>query len=256
MGRLTPEKMSFSGPTWGGLYPRPPHFYRNARNLILTYETALEPVLDLLPEEVEPLSDKPRMILWFQDTPFSTFGAHQAAYGFIECQFRGKPFMFEAFLWVTSESAMAAGREFWGDSKKLADVSLELVKEEIVAKLERPAGSMIASARMRLERWADESELPQFPGLCLKYIPSAERDQSPAVLQLVVDDFSGGPALGSDGRQEIYAGPATVDFGPEGALDPIASLKPIGPVQALYTVMNFELDFGTILKDYNDPSRG
>lgn len=256
MGNLTPEKMAFSGPTWGALYPEPPHFYRGAKNLIFTYQVNAESVLDLLPEDVEPASATPTIVLWFQDTPFSTFGPHRATYAWIECVFRGKTYFFESFLWVTSESAMAAGREFWGDSKKLAEVSFDFIKEEVVAKLERPAGCMIASGRMRLERWADESELPAHPGLCLKYIRDAERGMPPAVLQLTMDDFTGGPVVGSDGKKEIYAGAGTIDFGPEGDLDPLTKLKPIGPVKAVYTVMNFELDYGTVLKDYNNPSRG
>lgn len=255
MGNLTPDLMAFSGPTWGALYPRPPHFYRGAKNLIFTYQVAAESVIDLLPEEAEPMGATTGMVLWFQDTPFSTFGPHRATYAWIECTFRGNPYYFEAFLWVTSESAMAAGREFWGDSKKLADISFDFVKEEVVAKLERPVGSVIAAGRMRLERFADVSEMPQHPGLCLKYIPDAERDMPPAVLQLVMDDFTGGPVIGSDGRAEIYAGAGTIDFGAVGDLDPLTKLRPIGPVTALYTVMNFELDFGTVLKDYHNPSR-
>jgi hypothetical protein len=45
-------------------------------------------------------------------------------------------------------------------------------------------------------------------------------------------------------------------FGTPGALDPLASLTPIGPVQATYALMHLELDYGTILKDYYDPSVG
>ncbi|WP_009478538.1 acetoacetate decarboxylase family protein [Rhodococcus sp. JVH1] len=254
MGRMTLDKMPHSGPSWGGLYPAPPHFYRNTKNLILSYEVDPELVLDQLPEGVEPLNDHPRMVLWFQKSPFSTFGPHEAAYGYLECSFEGKAYMMETFLWVSSESAMAAGREFWGDSKKMGKVELDFVKEEVVASLERPEGSKIAGARMRLERFAEASELPAYPGLCLKYIPSAEKGKGPEVLQLVEDDFDGGPIVGTDGRAEIYAGSATVEFGPEGVLDPIASFKPLGPISAIYTEMNFELDYGTIVKDYNTPA--
>ncbi|WP_259314385.1 acetoacetate decarboxylase family protein [Capillimicrobium parvum] len=248
--------MTFSGPTWGGLIPAPPHFYRNSKNLLISYETHLDPVLDLLPEEVEPLSDAPRVVLWFQDTPFSTWGPHQGCYAFIECVFRGNPYFFEAFLWVTSDSALAAGRELWGDSKKLADISVDCVAEEIVASLERPTGCAIATARMRLERWGDPDALPAHPGLCLKIIPGAERGQPPAVLQLVRDDMAAHAVVGSDGRPEVYTGPATLTLGTQGALDPLASLTPIGPIEATYALMHVELDYGTILKDYHDPSIG
>lgn len=256
MGRLTPERMHFSGPTWGGLYPRPPHFYRGSRNLLVSYATELEPVLDLLPEEVEPLADPPQVLLWFQDTPFSTFGPHQGAYGFIECRFRGVPYFFEAFLWVSSDSALAAGRELWGDSKKLADIRVEPVCEEVAASLERPAGTLIAAARMRLERFGDPDSVPSYPGLCLKIIPSAEPGRPPEVLQLVRDDITASPVVGSDGRAEVYTGAASLRLGTAGALDPLATLVPRGPVHATFALMHIELGYGTVLKDYRAQPEG
>lgn len=250
-GRLTPDKMAFSGPTWGGLYPQPPHFYRNSQNLMLSYETAVDPVLDLLPEGVELLTDQPRVLLWFHDVPMSTFGPHQGCYAFIECSFRGNPYLFEAFLWVSSESALTAGREFWGDSKKLADIGIGFDREEVVASLERPAGRYLAQARMRLERWGDVDSMPDYPGLCLKMIPSAEEGAPPAVLQLVRDDVVVHPVIGSDGRAEIFAGPASVSLADLTTLDPVTSLVPSGEIQAIYAVLHLELNFGTIIKDYS-----
>lgn len=254
MGRLKPEAIPFSGPAWGALYPPPPHFYRNTSNLILSYETDLEAVLDFLPEGVEPLGQSPRVYFWFQDTPFSSFGPHQAAYAFIECSHDGTPYLFEALLWVSSESAMAAGRELWGDSKKLGDVTLEFAKEEIVATLERPAGVRVATARMRLEGWGDASSLPPHPGLCLKMIPDARSPRSHLVLQLVTDESTLSPVIGSDGRAEIYRGSADIELTTAITLDPVGRLKPTGPITATYARLHMELDFGRLVKDYLSPS--
>lgn len=250
MGNMTPDRLAFSGPAWGALYPEPPHFYRNSANLILSYETDLQAVVDRLPEGVEPLDDHPRVVLWFQDTPFSTFGNHQAAYAFLECSFEGQPYLFEAFLWVTSESAMAAGRELWGDSKTLAEISLGTVKEEIVASLRRTADAPLASARMRLTGWGAESDLPQLPGLCLKMIPDATSPRSFKVLQLVTDDMDNTVVVGSDGRAEIFTGVADVELTSSTTLDPIGTLIPRGPIQATYARLHTNLDYGRVLKDY------
>lgn len=250
MGNLTPDRMAFSGPAWGALYPEPPHFYRNSANLILSYETDLQAVVDQLPDGVEPLSENPRVVLWFQDTPFSSFGDHQAAYAFIECSFEGVAYLFEAFLWVTSESAMAAGRELWGDSKKLAEISLGVVKEEIVASLKRTTDAPIASARMRLTGWGSESDLPRLPGLCLKMIPDAETPRSYRVLQLVTDDMENTVVKGSDGRAEVYTGIADIELTTSIHLDPVGTLVPRGPISATYARLHTNLDYGRILKDY------
>lgn len=251
MGNMTRDRIAFSGPAWGALYPEPPHFYRNTENMILSYETTPETAYDLLPEGVELLGDSPRVVLWFMSSPFGTFGPHDAAYAFIECEFEGEPYLYEAFLWVTSESAMAAGREFWGDSKKLGDISLRPVKEEIVGTLGRTDSAPIARGRMRLEKWGSPADLPQHPGLCLKIIPGASRPRSFEVLQLVTDDMVMTPVLGSDGRAEIFTGVADVDLTTDLALEPLGTLRPTGPVTGVYARLHVDLDYGRIVKDFN-----
>jgi acetoacetate decarboxylase len=244
------DRLPFSGPAWGALYPEPPHFYRNTSNLFMSYATNAEETRRLLPDGVSLLSDEARVIVWICDSPFGTFGPHQGAYAFIEVEFEGRPFLYEAFLWVSSESALAAGRELWGDSKKLADISLRLEREEVVAEVSRTDAQPILRLRMRVEAWGEVAELPSYPGLCLKMIPSAASPRSWEVLQLVADEMDIRPVIASDGRAEVFAGTGTIALTPDVALDPVGLLTPIGPVRAHFARLHLELGMGAIVRDY------
>jgi acetoacetate decarboxylase len=250
MGRLTRDKLGFSGPGWSPLYPAPPHFYRNTENLLFFYETDLDPVLDLLPEEVEPSQENPIVMLWFQHAPFSTFGPHQGCYGYIECVFRGEKYLYMPYLWVTSDSALAAGRELWGDAKKLADIKINIANEEIVATLERPTGVRLITARLRVEGFASPDDLGlTTPGLCIKMIPGVEQSDQPAILQLVEDAMTPHPVIGSDGRAEVFGGPASVTFDSPSQLSPISNLVPRQMLRSYYALMHIDLDYGKVLKE-------
>lgn len=252
MGNMTRDKLPFAGPAWGELYPEPPHFYRNTGNLILRYEVDVDAANRFLPEHVSLRDDHPHVLFWFQDTPFCTFGAHKGAYLFMEAEFKGEEFLYEAFLWVSSEAAMTAGRELWGDSKKMAEITLESEREEMVGTLSRGSGVPVARARMRLQRWGDDSNMPNVPGLCLKMIPKSSEPKSFEVLQLVTDDLVLTPVVGSDGRAEIFTGAADIHFTPDRNLEPVATLAPIGAVEATFVRAHMDLGFGRILHDYND----
>ena len=190
------------------------------------------------------------MILWFQHSPFSTFGPHQGCYAYIECTFRGEKFLYIPYLWVSSDSALAAGRELWGDAKKLADIEVRIANEEIIGTLERPAGIRIATGRLRAEYFATPEELPlTTPGLMLKHIPGASADDQPAILQLVRDNMTAHPVIGSDGRAEVFGGPASITYDSPSQLSPISNLVPRKMLRSYYARMHIDLDYGTVVKE-------
>ncbi len=250
MGRLSPDSLGFSGPGWSPLYPAPPHFYRNTKNLIVLYETDAAAAEDILPVGLAPLRDPPVALAWFQDAPFSTFGPHTGTYVYLECEYRGAPHLYMPYLFVSSDSALAAGRELWGDAKKLAHTQIRFENEEVIASLERPPGERLATAKLRLERFGSSADmLLDYPGLCLKHIPSAEDSPSPAVLQLVRDAMTVHAVVGSDGREEVFTGPGSLWLEPGSDLWPLGRLQPARVIGAYYAQAHIDLDYGTILED-------
>jgi acetoacetate decarboxylase len=173
MGRMTKDRYGFSGPVGTSLFCEPPYHIRESENLLMFYEADAEAVTDILPEGVELLSTPPIVQVLVNKTTLSNAGPHYETYIFPQCQFEGKPYTFEYFLMVTTDLAMASGREFWGDSKKLCHTYFVWEANEVFTTVERPKGLRLATTHFRIERMAAPEELPDMhPGLCLKMIPS------------------------------------------------------------------------------------
>lgn len=249
---MNKEDMSFSGPNVSPLFGAPPKFIRDSDNILMFYECDPEAVKAILPEGCELLSDPPIAQVLINKTELSTSGPYMGSYIFPQCKFEGKPYCFEYFLMVTNDVAMAAGREFWGDSKKICYSEFNWEANEVYSTVERPKGLRLLTTHFRIERRATEEEIPEvYPGLCLKMIPSAEEGEPLAVHQYVQDRVKLVPLEGVDGQKEIYAGTGSVYMDMETDVWPIYKLKPRKMLGAYYIRANIDLGYGTILKDFS-----
>ena len=68
------------------------------------------------------LPDPPTAGLVFASYPSSNLGPYDEVVLFLDVIFKGRPFQFAAFLYVTTDAAMAAGREMGGYPKKIARI--------------------------------------------------------------------------------------------------------------------------------------
>jgi acetoacetate decarboxylase len=173
MGKFTVDRFGQSGPAHSPLY-EVPFQVKNATHLLYRYETDRQEVDDIL-------------------FPMPYAGT----YIFPECTFEGKDFVFEYFLMVTADSAMASGREFWGDSKKLAHINLTWEGNEVFTTCERPTGFSLVNTHFRVGQQIPADQAPSMPpGLCMKMIPSSEEGKPFQVLQYVRREWSHGDLPG------------------------------------------------------------
>jgi acetoacetate decarboxylase len=164
MGKFTVDRFGQSGPAHSPLY-EVPFQVKNAMHLLYRYEADRDAVDDILPPHLE-LKDGPAYV-WVLVQSSEVFPMPYAGtYVFPECTFEGKDHVFEYFLMVSADSAMASGREFWGDSKKLAQINITWEGNEVVTTCERPKGFSLVTTHFRVGQQIPPEQAPaQPPGI-------------------------------------------------------------------------------------------
>jgi acetoacetate decarboxylase len=211
-GTLKKEQFGFSMPVVAPLFPRPPYYYTNATLMTFEYETDGESAARMLPESVE-LSDPPTAGLVFASYPWSNLGPYEEVVQYLKVSFKSQSFKYGAFLYVTTDSAMAAGREMGGYPKKIGRIEF-LPGPASAAVLERPAGLRICTGTMRPEqRLKVENPLP-LDYLTLRLIPSPQLDAPPPVAELLETHWT-------VDCSEMWTGPGSCQLTGASALDPL-----------------------------------
>ena len=154
-GTLSKQNLGFSMPSDAPLYPKPPYIYKGASMMVFNYLTDGDSAASLLPEQAE-LADPPTAGLVFATYPESTLGPYSEVVLFLDAVYKEKNVKYGAYLYVTTDVAMAAGREMGGFPKKIAAIEIS-GDPDFRATLERPAGLLLASGSMKVAektRWA------------------------------------------------------------------------------------------------------
>ena len=249
MGKFTVDRFGQSGPAHSPLYAIPLQV-KNATNIVFRYEADRDAVDDILPEGCE-LQDGPAYVWAFVQTTDSYPTPYTGVYVFPECVFEGKVYTFEYFLMVTVDSAMAAGREFWGDSKKICHATVTWDGNEVFTTCGRPVGLSLVNTHFRFGPQIPPEEAPAMPpGLCMKMIPSSEEGKPLAVHQYVEDATELIPAVDASGRMEIYSGVGSVWMPDPTEVWPIHRLQPIRMAGAWLVRGDMDFGYGKILKDW------
>jgi len=229
-GSLTKRQLGFSMPPYAPLFPKPPYFYDNASLLIFKYVTDAS-VARMVPDVVE-LADPPTAGLVFASYPESNLGPYDEVVLFLDVVYQGKPFQFGAFLYVTTDSAMAAGREMGGYPKKIARIEF-LPGPDRTAVMERPAGLRICTGTMRPEQRqfpgpiAQEAPVPAPPlvlnYLTLRLIPSPQVNQPPSLFELLETHWT-------IECSEVWTGPGSCHLTGASELDPLHWAPVLQPI--------------------------
>src|SRR5262249_30987973 len=157
-----------------------PYLYRDATLMIFKYVTDPVSAARMVPEAVE-LADPPTAGLVFASYPSSNLGPYDEVVLYLDVVFKGQRLQYGAVLYVTSDAAMAAGREMGGYPKKIAKIEF-LPGPNYAAILERPAGLRLCTGTMRPEQLQVPSPNLQKTGtpplvldyLTLRLIPSPQ----------------------------------------------------------------------------------
>jgi acetoacetate decarboxylase len=242
-GRLDREHFGASMPVDAPYYQSPPFYYRNAQAMIVSYETEAEAAAGLLPKGVAlPLPARARLMVVHY--PVSTFGPYNEAILGIQCEWEGEDHVYVAHIVVDAVPPLVGGREIWGYPKTLAAITLEEDSELLCGTVERPAGVRLVTAAMRREQPLEMEATAGINALSLRVIPSAEAGQPPSVAELI--------RVPSTDRKnhEAWSGPATLRYDAGSTLDPWHSLPVRQVLGAVYSVYDFTLPHGRVIRRY------
>ncbi|MGO9919700.1 MAG: acetoacetate decarboxylase family protein [Isosphaeraceae bacterium] len=229
-GSLTKEQLGFSMPPYAPLFPKPPYFYSNATLMIFKYVTDVS-AARMVPDMVE-LADPPTAGLVFASYPSSNLGPYDEVVLFLDVVFKGRPLQFGAFLYVTTDAAMAAGREMGGYPKKIARIEF-LSGPDRTAVMERPSGLRICTGTMRPEVRQISSPDPQKTAgppaplvlnyLTLRLFPSPQRNQPPTLVELLETHWT-------INCSEVWTGPGSCQLSGASELDPLHWAPVLQPI--------------------------
>ncbi len=248
-GRLSPDRFGFTGPASAPGIDPPPHFYRGTELATFDFETSADAAAALVPEGLSLASEPPRARVMFADFSFSTLGVYREAMLQLACTWAGRPVSYCPYLIVTGDIGMVAGREIWGAPKLLGSVGFETAGPAVSCYVER-AGTRIAKGELRPRDPVDPAGAVP-PLVFLKLIPSPLADAPPEVCELVEVDLVSTVHVGSDGRPELFTGPADLRL-EHSAVDPWATLPVLRTLRGTYGRFDSVLNWGRILHRYTN----
>jgi len=216
-GQLTPDRFGFSMPVDAPLYPRPPYRYEGATLVKFAYTTDPALASRIVPEPLT-LADPPTAGLVLASYPASDLGPYDEVVVYLDVLFRGVPYQYAAYLYVTTDVAMAAGREMGGYPKKIGRIDLTLGPDDYAGSLERPAGTRLLSASFTPKVQAPPTSDPiDLNYLCLRVLPSPHAGGPPSVRELAGSHWTLRPA-------EIWAGQGRFEMTGASQADPLQSV--------------------------------
>ena len=211
-GQLTKEKFGYSLPVDAPLFPEFPYQYKNCT--IVTFEYVTDPIAAamFLPAQLT-LAPKPKVKMLFATYPWSSIGFYNEVAQSLICQYvdekgqasksedgKAVEFNYPLRMHVTSDTAMAAGREIAGIPKKMGAIQFSL-GTEYFGHLDSCNGSPVCSFSMTPKKLL-LAQIQEFPlnYLSLRLMPGVpdkkpgEADKSkPKVCELLASTWILGP---------------------------------------------------------------
>lgn len=237
------KKNAFAMPFSCPSYPRGPYQFNNREYFIITYETDIDLLREIVPaplEVVEPLVNFEVIRM-----PDSTgFGDYTESGQVIPVRFKGKSGSYTHAMYLDDQPPISGGREIWVFPKKLAQPCLRVEKETLLGILDY-GSSRVATATMgfkyeKLETEAIKKSMSG-PNYLLKIIPHV--DGTTRICELVEYHLEDLVIKGA------WTGPARLDLNYH-ALAPIAFLPVKHVVKAVHIITDLVLPYGRVVHDY------
>lgn len=232
--------MPFASPT----YPKGPYRFINREYFIISYETDLEKLKEVVPEPLEV--HEPIVKYEFIKMPDSSgFGSYTESGQVIPVMYQGKKGNYTHSMYLDCEPPILAGREIWGFPKTRAEPSLEVHSDVLQGEL-RYQGALVALGTMGYKhRIADIDHIrkvfPETPNYLLKIIPHI--DGTAAICQLVRHNLIDVTIKGA------WEGPADLEL-IHHAMAPVAHLPVLRIVSAVHIISDLTLPYGEVVHDY------
>lgn len=230
------------------LYKSLPRYYADFEKISVICRADPVAVRRLLPEPLEYVSDLMEVFVYRCPRVLDTSYPEAPARSYIESgiavqtQVDGQLGGHVAYEYVTSDDAMAPGREIWGYPKKMATVSWDEGDGVISSQTVRH-GQVLIDLTFEAANQSVEKPVLQ-PRLQIKKIPSAD-GQRYDVHQIILN------RLNHWVEHETLAGTAKLDLGGLAHMDPLFELGPVEVLGAEKLIAEFELGYGEVFKELN-----
>lgn len=236
-------KQAFAMPISSPAFPRGPYRFINREYLIITYETDLDLLKEVVPAPLEVT--EPIVKFEFIRMPDSTgFGDYTESGQVIPVQFKGRAGNYTHAMYLDDHPPIAAGREIWGFPKKLANPKLQVINETLLGTLEY-GPCRIATATMGYKYETLETEKVaqsmRMPNYLLKIIPDV--DGSVRICELVEYYLTDITVKGA------WQGPAQLELAHH-ALAPVANLPIKRIISGVHLQSDLTLPYGKVIHNY------
>ncbi len=237
------KDLAFAMPLTNPAYPRGPYRFINREFFVITYETDLDLLKQVVPEPLE-VTD-PIVKFEFIRMPDSTgFGDYTESGQVIPVTYQGKKGTYSHAMYLDDESPIAGGREIWGFPKKLGNPSLHVVNDTLIGRLDYET-CQIAMATMgyKYHTLNTDEVLKSLmvPNYLLKIIPHV--DGTPKICELVEYYLENITVKGA------WSGPAELSLTSH-ALAPVAHLPIRKIISGTHIMTDMTLPYGKVVYDY------
>jgi acetoacetate decarboxylase len=217
----------------------------------VAYRTDEASIRRVLPRPLEPINDVV-LIHIYQMNDTDWLGSYNESAVQVSAQLtdtdeRGA---YSPYLFLDNEGAVSAGREVYGQPKKLGHPSIETRQDLVVARVERNGIDIItATMPYKVERSTPEAlqaRLPFITNINLKVIPNV--DGSDGIRQLTARELLDVKV------HECWRSDATLELRPH-ATAPVYRLPVLEVLEGFLWRCEFTLGFGRVIHDYLTPER-
>jgi acetoacetate decarboxylase len=231
------------------LHGPPPARFRDGEVLAVHYRTTPASAAALVPGPLVPLGDTVLVqVARWGDVPGLGRDTHEVNV-MVPVRFDGPhgcvTGSYSPYFFVDSDRAMAGGREFHGQPKRIAEVGLEVRGDLIVGTLRRNDLDVLTVTLPYKSRPAGLGDVRRrvdfVTNINYKVVPQI--DGTPGLRQLTARD------LADIEVRECWSGPATVRIEPH-AQAPLHRLPVVEMLEGYYWLGDFSLVGGVVLHDY------
>jgi acetoacetate decarboxylase len=227
----------------------PPSVFRDGEVMTFQYRTHPAAIARLLPEPLQPVNDVVQVqISRWGDCPGIGKNLHECNV-MVSARFEGSGgtivASYSPYFWVESDRAMAGGREFHGQPKRIADVQLRCAGDMHVGQVFHH-GICIFTGTMQYKTKPSEffrvrELVDPVSNINLKILNHI--DLRPAIKQLTIRDLTDIQV------SDCYEGQCTAEIHPA-ATAPLYRLPVVSFLNGFYWRTEFRLVGGRILHDY------
>jgi acetoacetate decarboxylase len=209
------------------LYGPPPYQYTGDVVLIIVYKAEESAIREVLPRELEPLPDNTVAMCFFLCPKVTGIGAHDFTMPCIPARYGDYAGQFVPYLYTSTDASLASYREIQGWPAVLGQTEITKDDGGVIGRVVRNGHEIIrATARVGGQMI---SSLDFLPIILYKEIPSLDGQTCDAAYFLTSTSLLT--------NLDFRSGSGTLSF-PDPGDDPIARLKPVQIVSALYGTMD------------------